>query len=70
MMYDDVIDTEAINGLIDNKYEAKKAKAKAVIAAIVDMKSLLSEDQVEKLKELKKTCTWGGSKDKKCTCKS
>ena len=52
MLGKDPIDTTAINALIDQKYELKKAKAKSSIAALADLKSVLTAAQMDKLKEL------------------
>ncbi len=46
------VDVEAVNKLVDTKYELKKEKAKTVVAAIAKLKSELSADQYEKLKTL------------------
>jgi len=61
IMWADVIDTEAANKLIDAKYDLKKEKAKASLAAYATLLGLLSDDQKEKLKEIRKKC----KKDKK-----
>ena len=52
MLWEDVVNTEEINKLIDKKYELKKEKAKALVAAYATLKNFLSEDQKDKLKEL------------------
>ena len=56
-MWKDAVDTEAINVLIDKKYESKKVKAKATVAAYAELKNILTKKQNEKLKELYKACT-------------
>lgn len=56
LMWKDAIDTEAINKLIDQKYEFKKEKAKSSIDAYAKLKGLLTEEQQEKLKTLAKDC--------------
>jgi len=43
---------EAINQLVDQKYELKKAKAKDAIAASLQLKNLLTEEQKAKKKAL------------------
>ena len=53
---DDTMDIEAINALIDKKYELKKEKAKSSVAAYIQLKSILTEEQQVKLKELYKKC--------------
>ena len=55
-LYNEKPDLEVINGLIDKKYEAKKAKAKALTAGIVELKSVLTDKQMDELKELYKQC--------------
>lgn len=48
----DTIDINAVNALIDKKYELKKEKAKSLVAADVALKSILTEEQQKKLKAL------------------
>ncbi|MGD9014843.1 MAG: hypothetical protein PVI33_02315 [Candidatus Omnitrophota bacterium] len=55
-MYEESVDLEAINALIDQKYELKKAKAKSLVAAYTQLKSILTEKQLDQLKELYKEC--------------
>ena len=52
----DSIDTEAINALIDQKYELKKIKTKSLIASYAALKNSLSAEQKKALKKLKKMC--------------
>ena len=47
------INTEQVNTLIDQKYELKKEKAKALVAAMATLKQTLSDEQYEQLKALK-----------------
>lgn len=61
-MWEDTVDTEAINALIDKKYELKKAKAKSWVAACAQLKNILTEEQRDKLKELYKKCKAGKKK--------
>ena len=42
-MWDEVVDTEAINTLIDKKYELKKEKAKSLVASYAELKSILTK---------------------------
>lgn len=51
-MREDVIDVNAVNALIDKKYEIKKEKAKSLVAALAVLKTLLTEEQRKKLKTL------------------
>jgi Spy/CpxP family protein refolding chaperone len=50
-MYGPSIDTKAVNELVDQKYELKKAKAKSSVEAIAKLKQSLSEEQYKKMKE-------------------
>lgn len=59
MLYDDKIDTAAIDKLIDQKYELKKEKAKILVGAYATLKNSLKEDQLDKLKGLYKECEKG-----------
>jgi len=54
-MYQDPIDINAVNKLIDRKYDLKKEKAKASLKACADLKNILTEEQKTKLKSLCKT---------------
>jgi len=51
-MAEDTIDLNALNALVDRKYEVKKARAKRVMAAYAELKNALSKDQKTKLKAL------------------
>ncbi len=53
------VNVEAVNKLVDQKYELKKAKTKALVEAIAKLKSQLSQDQYDKLKTL-----WKGKDSK------
>lgn len=55
-MWQDAIDTEAIDALIDKKYEIKKEKAKSMVRAYAELKGILTAEQKDKLKELYKAC--------------
>jgi Spy/CpxP family protein refolding chaperone len=46
------IDKKEINQLIDRKYELKKAKAKSLVEALIELKDILKDEQEEKLKDL------------------
>jgi len=52
MMYDDPMDTEAVNALIDKKYEIKKKQAKVLIGVCAEVKKILNEEQKDKLCDL------------------
>lgn len=51
-LWEDKIDTSAVDKLIDKKYEVKKTKAKAFVAALANFKETLSDDQYKKMKEI------------------
>jgi len=51
-MWESTIDTEAIDGLIDKKYDLKKAKAKSKVKAYATLKEILTDEQKAKLKEV------------------
>ncbi|MBU4342461.1 MAG: Spy/CpxP family protein refolding chaperone [Candidatus Omnitrophica bacterium] len=51
-LWDDVVDLNALNALIDTKYELKKEKTKSLVAAYVELKGVLTEEQKTKLKDL------------------
>jgi Spy/CpxP family protein refolding chaperone len=51
LMYEKEIDLAAINKLIDQKYEIKKAKSKMVVDSCVKLKKILTEEQLKKFKE-------------------
>lgn len=64
-LYKDKIDIVAVNSLIDRKYELKKVKSKKAVETYAKLKGFLSEEQLDKLKELyreqQKTCSGKGS---------
>jgi hypothetical protein len=51
-LWEDPIDKKSINKFIDQKYELKKAKAKALVEAYATFQTILTDDQKKKLKEL------------------
>jgi len=53
-MRESAIDAETINKLVDQKYELKKQKEKALIRAYVKLKSILTKEQTQKMKGLYK----------------
>ena len=55
----DAIDTNAVNSLIDQKYVIKAAKAKEAIQAYANLKTILTKDQYNKLKEMRHHGMWG-----------
>ena len=54
LMYNDEFSEEVMDGLIDKKYDIKKAKEKRIVSACVSLNGLLTEEQKTKMKELKK----------------
>lgn len=46
------VNVEKVNSLIDQKYEVKKKLAKTMVAKLVELKSILNEEQMKKLKEI------------------
>ena len=53
-LYKDTVDRDALDALIDSKYELKKSKAKYLVETYAGLKGILTEEQKEKLKTL-----WG-----------
>ena len=54
MLYNRPVDTAAIHKLIDNKYDLKKAKSKYLVDSYAKLKGILSDEQYDKMKSLKK----------------
>ena len=48
----DDINKKEINQLIDRKYELKKAKARFLVEALIELKKILKDEQEEKLKDI------------------
>ena len=55
----DTVDTNAVNGLIDQKYTLKAAKDKETVGAYANLKKILTKDQYDKLKEMRHHGMWG-----------
>ena len=55
-MYDDPIDTSALDELIEKKYDLKKGRAKYLVGVMANLKSVLTQEQKDKMKNLKKWC--------------
>ena len=55
-MWGKEIDTNAVNKLIDAKYDLKKAKAKSLVGAYAAVKGILTDGQKAKLKSIWKKC--------------
>ena len=54
----DTVDINAVNSLIDKKYALKAVKAKEAVQTCVDLKTILTKDQYNKLKELRNHGIW------------
>ncbi len=52
LLQEDEIDVDAVNKLLDKKYEIKKAKSKKAVEAYAGLKKILSMEQIEKLKNI------------------
>ncbi|MBN1493746.1 MAG: Spy/CpxP family protein refolding chaperone [Candidatus Omnitrophica bacterium] len=52
--WQDEIDVAAVNALIDKKYALKNEKAKMLVAAQAQLQSILTAEQKQELKQLKK----------------
>jgi len=48
----DDINQKEINQLIDRKYELKKAKARSLVEALIELKDILKDEQEERLKDI------------------
>ncbi len=57
----EVIDVNGVNALIDKKYAAKSQEAKISLGAYVELKSILSKEQVSKVHEM-----WKQKPEEKC----
>ncbi|NQV03860.1 MAG: hypothetical protein HQ532_00015, partial [Candidatus Omnitrophica bacterium] len=51
-LWEDTIDLGSVNTLIDRKYELKKQKTKALVAAYAALKGMLTKEQIKNLKGL------------------
>lgn len=52
-LHEDHIDVEALNPIIERKYEMKKNKTKTLINAIAQLKNMLTEEEWRKVREIK-----------------
>ncbi len=50
-LWEDTIDAEAVNMLVEKKYETKKALTKEIVKAIAELKGLLTDEQKTKMKK-------------------
>jgi len=55
MLHERKIDVEAVNRLLDEKYGAKEAIAKALVQGLADVKNVLTDEQYAAMKELWKS---------------
>ena len=55
-LYEDEIDVQKVDELIDEKYKYKAQKAKATVAAYAAIKLILSDEQMDDLKGLYEEC--------------
>lgn len=60
LLHQEAIDVEAVNKILDQKFEIKKAKAKNLVASLAKLKGILSKEQMDKAKDI-----WSGKADKK-----
>ncbi len=51
-LHDYPVEVEAVDKLVDQKYELKKAKAKNLVEALAKLKGALTKDQYDKLHKL------------------
>ena len=51
-LWEDTVDVNAVNALIDRKYDLKKDKTKSLVSAYVTLKGMLTKEQVKTLKGL------------------
>jgi len=59
-LWEDTIDTDKLEGMIESKYDLKKEKAKYIVAFYAKLKNILTDDQKEKMKTI-----WMGYKKEK-----
>ncbi len=52
LLYEDEIDVDAVNKLIDQKHEIKKAKSKKVVESFAKLKKILTKEQMDKLRKI------------------
>ena len=52
LLHKDEVDLDAVNRLIDQKYEIKKAKSKMVVESYVNLKKVLTKKQMDNLKKI------------------
>lgn len=55
-LYEDTINIEELNKLVDQKYELKKAKAKFFVEKYANLKNILTAEQKEEVKALLRKC--------------
>lgn len=56
-LYEDKVNVNEVNSLVDKKYDLKKAKAKYLVKQYADLKGVLTDKQIKEMKALwKKSC--------------
>lgn len=65
-LFENPINTTDVNKLLDQKYELKKKDTKNLVQTLVNLKGILTQEQIDKLTELKKNCTKGSCCNKDC----
>jgi len=54
-LHEDPVNIEAVNKLVDQQFDLKKAKTKTMVEAFAKLKGLLTQEQYDKLRELWKS---------------
>ena len=67
-LYAEKVDINAVNSLVDKKYDLKKKTTKDLISACVAVKDILTKEQKDKLKALWKKCDSGMKCDMGMKC--
>ena len=68
MMYEEDINVNAVNKLIEKKYALKEAKAKKLVASLVALKKTLTKEQIATMKKMYKEKSKCSKCDKKSKC--
>ena len=55
-LYEDKLDVAAMDQLIEKKYDLKKAKAKYLVSQYAKLKTVLTDDQMKKMKSMMGKC--------------
>ncbi|HOY09380.1 MAG TPA: Spy/CpxP family protein refolding chaperone [Candidatus Omnitrophota bacterium] len=54
LLWEDAVDVDQVNALIEQKYDIKKAKAKMLVKALSDLNNILTDEQKKSLKDFYK----------------